>query len=157
MSAAEPLVTPEIRRMDEADLDAVLRIERASFSTPWSRNSFLNLLRRSDTDLWVAEIDGAVVGHAVLWYVGFEGELGNLAVAPDWRRHGLGSYLLDWALEGTRRRDIDTVFLEVRVSNRAAQDLYERRGFRRVGVRRRYYREPVEDALVMGIDLDPRP
>jgi ribosomal-protein-alanine N-acetyltransferase len=153
VSAAEPLVTPEIRPMDEADLDAVLAVEQASFSTPWSRNSFINLLGRTDTDMWVAELDGNVVGHAVLWYVGFEGELGNLAVAPEWRRHGLGRYLLDWVLEGARRRHVETVFLEVRISNRAAQNLYGRRGFRPVGLRKRYYREPVEDALVLSVDL----
>lgn len=157
MSTAEPLVKPEIRRMREADLDAVLAVERASFSTPWSRSSFLNLLRRTDTDLWVAEVDGGVAGHAVLWYVGFEGELGNLAIAPEWRRQGLGRYLLDWALEGARKRDVGSVFLEVRVSNRAAQNLYTHYGFRPVGLRKRYYREPVEDARVLSIDLRPPP
>ena len=141
--------------MRAADLDTVMEIEAASFATPWSRGSFRNLLGRREADLWVAEHDGALVGYAVLWYIGYEGELGNLAIAPAWRRRGLGLLLLDWALERARERAVEKVFLEVRVSNRTAQDLYMRRGFAQAGVRRRYYREPVEDALVLSIALDP--
>ncbi len=140
--------------MREADLDRVMEIELASFSTPWSRGSFHNLLGRRDADLWVAEFQGNLIGYAVVWYIGYEGELGNLAVSPACRRRGLGRLLLDRALERARQRGVEKVFLEVRVSNRPAQQLYERRGFVRAGVRRRYYREPVEDALVLSIDLD---
>ncbi len=155
MSTAQPLAAPQLRPMRAADLDTVMEIEAASFTTPWSRGSFRNLMGRRDADLWVAELDGALVGYAVLWYVGYEGELGNLAVDPAWRRHGLGRLLLDWALEHARERAVEKVFLEVRVSNRSAQDLYLRRGFAQAGVRHRYYREPVEDALVLSMDLDP--
>lgn len=154
MSAAEPLSAPEIRCMEERDLDAVMEIERESFSTPWSRGSFRNLLRRDDADLWVAVVDDAVVGYAVVWYVLSEAELGNVAVARGWRRQGLGRTLLDWALERACDRGVKRIFLEVRMSNVVAQQLYERRGFAQVGLRRRYYRAPTEDARVMCLDLE---
>ncbi|NIR43116.1 MAG: GNAT family N-acetyltransferase, partial [Gemmatimonadetes bacterium] len=94
MSTVERLLVPHVRRMEESDLDAVMEIECASFSTPWSRASFRNLIRRSDASLWVAVLDGTVVGYAVVWYVLPEAELGNLAVAPGWRSRGLGRRLL---------------------------------------------------------------
>lgn len=153
MSTAEVIETPQVRPMRNADLDVVMGIEQASFSTPWSRNSFLNLLGRGDADLWVAVLNGTVVAYSVVWYVAAEAELGNLAVSPDWRRHGMGSWLLDWSIEKARERGVERMFLEVRVSNQSAQELYEQRGFVQVGLRRRYYRAPAEDARVMCLDL----
>jgi ribosomal-protein-alanine N-acetyltransferase len=139
--------------MSESDLDVVMRIERASFTTPWSRDTFKKLLGRGDATVWAAIVDNCVVGYAVVWYVSTEAELGNIAVAPGWRRRGLGRWLLDCALEKARERRVERVFLEVRVSNRVAQEIYERRGFVQVGLRRRYYRAPAEDARVMCLNL----
>jgi len=153
VSTAEALLTPEIRRMQDSDLDTVMEIERESFSTPWSRGTFRGLLQRSDASLWVAQVGERVVGYAVVWYLFREAELGNLAVAPGWRRRGLGRQLLDWALQKARERGTERIFLEVRVGNRTAQQLYQRYGFSQVGLRRRYYRAPVEDARVMCLGL----
>jgi ribosomal-protein-alanine N-acetyltransferase len=153
VSTAEALLTPEIRRMQDSDLDMVMEIERESFSTPWSRGTFRGLLQRSDASLWVAQVGERVVGYAVVWYLFREAELGNLAVAPGWRRRRLGTQLLDWALQKACERGTERIFLEVRVGNRTAQKLYERYGFSQVGLRRRYYRAPVEDARVMCLDL----
>ncbi|UCF21380.1 MAG: ribosomal protein S18-alanine N-acetyltransferase [Gemmatimonadota bacterium] len=153
MSTAESLLVPSLRPMSEADLEYVMEIERSSFSTPWSRSSFQGLLSRDDASLWVAEVAGEVVGYAVVWYVLKEAELGNLAVDAEWRRLGLGRRLLDWALARARERGTERIFLEVRESNLAAQELYRRCGFLRVGLRRRYYRAPVEDALVLCLEL----
>ena len=139
--------------MEERDLETVLEIEKASFSVPWSRNSFLGLLHRHDADLWVAVLAGGVRGYAAMWYLADEAELGNLAVAPGWRHRGLGSLLLREAVKGARARGVRRVYLEVRSSNLGAQELYERHGFVTVGIRRRYYRSPVEDARVMRADV----
>ncbi len=139
--------------MKEADLDRVSSIERASFSTPWSRSTFRNLLFRRDADLWVATLDDSVAGYAVVWFLAEGAELGNLAVMGEWRRHGLGRRLLDQAIERARHRGASRIFLEVRTSNREAQSLYERRGFVMSGVKRRYYRAPLEDARVMSLGL----
>lgn len=154
MSTAEPICVPDLREMRESDLDRVMEIERDSFSTPWSRGSFRNLLARRDADLWVAEVEGEVVGYAVAWYVLGEAELGNVAVAREWRRRGIAGRLLRFAVERCRGRDIRRLYLEVRQSNHEAQTLYERHGFVQIGLRRRYYRSPVEDAKVMCLHLD---
>ncbi len=141
--------------MGPEDLDVVMVIEQFSFSTPWSRGSFRNLLGRKDADLWVAVAEGEVIAYAVVWYAATECELGNLAVAPERRGQGVGRWLLEWALRKAGERGAERIFLEVRMSNQAAQDLYESRGFVQVGLRRRYYRGPTEDARVMCLDLAP--
>ncbi|HET9982889.1 MAG TPA: ribosomal protein S18-alanine N-acetyltransferase [Longimicrobiales bacterium] len=141
--------------MGTADLPRVMEIEYACYSMPWNESTFRGLLRRSDADLFVIETAGVVAGYAVFWSVLDQGELGNVAVSPEWRRRGLARRLLDAVFARARERRIREVFLEVRVSNLGAQDLYRRYGFREVGRRRNYYMEPVEDALVMRKDLDP--
>lgn len=153
MSAAEPSPELVVRPMTAADLNAVERIEQESFTAPWSRRSFKALLGREDADLWTAEVDGGVAGYAVVWYVLSEAELGNLAVAPGYRRCGIGSRLLDSAVARARERGVQRIFLEVRVSNDVARTLYERRGFIQVGIRRRYYHSPVEDARVLCLEV----
>ncbi len=155
MNAVKPLLDPDIRPMGVNDLDRVSAIERSCFSTPWSQNTFNNLLNRRDSDLWVAAVDGSVVGYAVVWFVAEEAELGNLAVMPGWRGRGLGRQLLDQSIAFASEQEASRIYLEVRPSNLAAQQLYESRGFIVVGLRRRYYRAPVEDALVMCLELDP--
>lgn len=96
---------------------------------------------------------GRVAGYGVLWWAADEGELANLAVAPRARRQGVASRLLEALLEAAAREGLRSVFLEVRVSNREAIDLYRKRGFLEVGRRRRYYTRPVEDALVLRLEL----
>lgn len=153
MSAARPLPELTVRPMRPSDLARVEAIERLAFTAPWSRRSFEGLLGRRDAELWAGTVEGALVGYAVVWYVLEEAELGNLAVAPPWRGRGVGGRLLDFAVARARERGTKRMFLEVRVSNDVARALYEDRGFVQVGVRRRYYRSPVEDARVMSLEL----
>lgn len=143
-----------IRRMRLADLPAVLAIEGQSFSMPWSEATFRGLLRRTDADLFVAEVNHELIGYTVFWAVLDQGELGNVSVAPEWRRKGIGHLLIDTVLARASERGVSEIYLEVRVSNTGAQQLYNRYGFRQVGRRRNYYLEPTEDALVMRLDLD---
>ncbi len=145
-----------IRRMDAHDLARVMEIEQQSYSMPWTESTFRGLLRRSDADLFVAETEAHVIaGYAVSWAVLEQGELGNVAVAPEFRRRGVAHRLLDAVVERAGQRGVRELFLEVRVSNIHARQLYQTYGFREVGRRRNYYMEPVEDALVMRKDLDP--
>jgi ribosomal-protein-alanine N-acetyltransferase len=146
-----------IRAMTPGDLSVVGEIEVASYSMPWNAATFDSLLRRRDADLIVAEVDGRVVGYAAAWTVLDQCELGNVAVAAGWRRRGIGALLVARMLELARARGVREVFLEVRPSNREAQRLYDRLGFRTVGRRRRYYVDPDEDALVMRLGLAPGP
>lgn len=143
-----------IRHALPLDLVAVEEIERASFGDPWSLQSFRQSLSRTFVRINVAEDDaGGIVGYTVLWMSGEECELANLAVAPAHRAAGLGMLLLDAALEEARAEGSLVMFLEVRASNSAALRLYARRGFHEVGRRTDYYKNPVEDALVLRRDL----
>jgi ribosomal-protein-alanine acetyltransferase len=139
----------EIRSVGSKDLDRITEIEERAYSVPWSRATFRSLLFRTDTDMLCAEIDGQLVGYAICWFVLDQGELGNLAVAEPWRGRGVGARLAESIIERARQRRIKEVFLEVRRSNLTAQRLYRRMGFREIGVRRNYYVQPTEDALVM--------
>lgn len=146
-----------VRAATERDLAAVHAIEVAAFSDPWSRGSFASLLRDPRVLFAVAESDDltGVIGYVVAWFVVDEAEVANVAVAPGARGRGVGARLLDEALDVARERGVTAVYLEVRDSNAAARALYESRGFEQVGRRRRYYRRPVEDALVMRRELGP--
>jgi N6-L-threonylcarbamoyladenine synthase len=136
--------------MDNADLDAVLAIERSSFPSPWSRGMFLDELTQGSSRAWfVAESPWGLVGFAGLMEVDGEGHIMNLAVRPDARHSGLGSALLSVLLDEARRRGIGRLSLEVRPSNSAALALYDDAGFREEGRRHGYYGDTGEDALVM--------
>lgn len=139
--------------MRPPDLPAVMLIERRSFTAPWEETTFHALMRRPSAALLVAEAEGRLVGYAVLWFAADEGELGDLAVHPEARRRGVGREIVRACLEEARRRGARSLFLEVRSSNLAARGLYEGMGFRTVGLRKAYYASPVEDAVVMRLDV----
>lgn len=146
-----------VRGAGPLDLERILAVERASFSAPWSLASFQALLDREDVFLLVLETEeGRRVGHGVLWWVHEEGEVANLAVDPEWRGRGGGGRILDALLGRARTVGVERVFLEVRVSNRAAASLYASRGFRPIGFRRNYYTRPREDARVMQLSFPDR-
>lgn len=152
MSATAPRFA--IRALGPADLPGVMRIEEASFSTPWREGTFRALLMRTDTDLFAAEgAEGALLGYAAAWTVLDQSELGNVAVAGEARGRGVGGALVDAVLRRVRERGSRECFLEVRESNAEAQSIYRRRGFEVVGRRRGYYDRPREDALVMRVAL----
>ncbi|HEX5725089.1 MAG TPA: ribosomal protein S18-alanine N-acetyltransferase [Longimicrobiaceae bacterium] len=138
-----------VRPLREGDLPQVMPIELECFSTPWKEGTFRSLMRRTDTDIYVAETGGRVVGYAAAWTVIDQSELGNVAVTAAARGAGIGGALVDAIVERVRRRGSRECFLEVRESNHRAQALYRRRGFAVVGRRRAYYAAPMEDALVM--------
>jgi ribosomal-protein-alanine N-acetyltransferase len=147
-------MSPVVQRVTSADIRAIAEIERRSFSDPWSEQSFRDLLAHSR--MYFACIHSPegpaaarVQGYVVAWFAGGQGEIANLAVDPAVQGQGLGSALLDAALEEARRHSTEEVFLEVRNSNARARGLYESRGFTEVGRRRRYYRRPAEDAVIL--------
>ncbi|MEQ8330621.1 MAG: ribosomal protein S18-alanine N-acetyltransferase [Longimicrobiales bacterium] len=149
-----PVGSVSIRPMAERDVDAVSALENVSFSSPWRADTFHALLARPPVVLLVLEEDGVVAGYAVVWCILDQGELSNIAVDPARRGRGLGTRILDHALEVARSRGVTSMYLEVRVSNRVAADLYRRRGFVEVGRRRDYYDNPREDAILMVADLE---
>ncbi|MEP6688638.1 MAG: ribosomal protein S18-alanine N-acetyltransferase, partial [Gemmatimonadales bacterium] len=138
-----------IRSAAAADAPGLVAIERRAFSDPWSENSF----REALTSVWtfglVAETGRGPAGYFIGREVAGTGEVLNLAVAPEFRRRGIGGALLDAGLLALQQRRVEEVFLEVRESNHSAQALYLAYGFRAVGQRAAYYRNPREDALVL--------
>jgi [ribosomal protein S18]-alanine N-acetyltransferase len=151
MSATAPAPRTEvrIRILQAGDLPRVLEIEEVSFSTAWRESTFRGLLRRTDTDLLAAERAGHLVGYAIAWTVTDQAEIGNVAVAPEARGLGIGRLLVQAMVERLARRGAAECFLEVRESNRTAQNLYHSESFEIIGRRRAYYSQPTEDALVM--------
>jgi ribosomal-protein-alanine N-acetyltransferase len=147
-----------VRAAGWGDLDRVAAIECMSFTDPWTRQAFERLVGDHRVYFAVAcEPNGEVVGYVVAWFVMDEGEVANLAVAPERRRSHIGARLLDAAIEAARSRAASAVYLEVRASNTAARNLYASRGFTEIARRKRYYRRPVEDALVLRLVLPESP
>jgi ribosomal-protein-alanine N-acetyltransferase len=139
--------------MGPGDVETVAVLEKAAFSTPWDAATFLRLLDRPGAELWVTEDAGEVVAYAVLWCILDQGELANIAVAPRARGRGHGGRLLDHLVGVARSRGVGRLFLEVRESNDVALNLYDSRGFRRIGARKGYYERPREDALVLELRI----
>ena len=135
--------------MTAARLPQVAALEQVCFpADPWSENLFRAALENPGAAVLLAEEDGAVLGYAVLSAVLDEGNLDNIAVAPEYRRRGVADALLG-ALTGLGRECLALLTLEVRASNAPAIALYEKHGFRPVGRRRNYYSDPREDAVLM--------
>lgn len=141
------------RPMTEADLDAVLKIEYAAFSHPWTRGIFIDSLK--SYDCWLMFEGNQQVGHGVINVILDEAHLLNITVKPESQGRGLGLRLLERLMQRARERQAGECFLEVRASNQSAYRLYERYGFNEIGRRRDYY--PAvggrEDALVMACTL----
>jgi len=138
-----------VRTFTPADIPLVLPIERQVFPDPWPESFFAAELGAAFAWARVAERDGELAGYSVAWLGVGSGHLGNLAVVPALRRHGVASVLLDDLRVKADELGVDAITLEVRVSNFAAQWLYRRHGFTLAGLRRRYYRDTGEDALIM--------
>jgi [ribosomal protein S18]-alanine N-acetyltransferase len=144
-----------IRSAVPADATGLVAIERRAFSDPWSEASFHEALTSAWSFGLVAETGRGLAGYLIGRDVAGTGEVLNLAVAPEHRRQGIAGALLEAGLTALRRRRVDEVFLEVRESNRSAQALYLGHGFRPVGQRAAYYRNPRENALVLRLELQP--
>ena len=147
----------QLRRVDARDLDAIDTIERASYPTPWSRSMFAAELRKP-SGLAIgafAEETGELVGYAFVSRYVDAWHVMNVAVAPEFRRRGVASALLRRVFEVTDSDQRRGYTLEVRVSNADAIRLYERLGFQPRGVRRGYYTDNREDALIMWRETAP--
>ncbi len=149
MSAVLQEPMPGIRPMVVDDLPAVLAVETRAYTHPWSEGILRDCLRVGYS-CWVCELGDDLVGHAVMSVALGEAHLLNLCVDPGRQRQGTGRRLLRRMLRVARERQVDTVFLEVRVSNLSARTLYESEGFAEIGLRRDYYpaNRGREDAVV---------
>lgn len=129
------------------DIKDISIIEKNSFSTPWSENAIKESMD-AGTVFYVARINNIVVGYMGLSKIVGEGYVTNIAVLPEYRRMGIGEKILQYAIDSSKD-ELEFISLEVRVSNNAAISLYEKFGFRNVGIRKRFYANPMEDAIIM--------
>ncbi|MBE6954978.1 MAG: ribosomal-protein-alanine N-acetyltransferase [Ruminococcaceae bacterium] len=142
-----------IRKMAEADVPAVAELEKLCFSMPWSENAIRSELE-NNLSLWlVAEHDGAVCGYVGSQTVLDESDVMNIAVSESARGKGIAGNLMRELMRNLCDIGSEKLTLEVRVSNLPARGLYAKLGFQQVGVRKNYYRDPREDALILSISL----
>jgi ribosomal-protein-alanine acetyltransferase len=147
---ARPPLALRIEPMTLDDVAAVQAIERASFTTPWPDDAYRSELRSNRLATYVvARVGDEIVGFGGLWIMVDEAHITTFAVHPDRRRQGIGERLLLALLDVALARGAREATLEVRLSNLPARRLYEKYGFRPVGVRPRYYSDDGEDALIM--------
>lgn len=138
-----------IRAMRKKDVDAAAKLEARIFSQPWSRQGFLDSLCLENTVFLVAEEEGELSGYIGMYTAVDEGEIVNVAVAPEKRGRGIGMMLMQKMKRAAQEGNIKRIVLEVRVSNQAAIRLYEKNGFISCGVRKNFYELPREDACIM--------
>ena len=138
-----------VRKMQPEHLLQVCEIEKDNFSLPWSEKSFLESMERDDTLFLVALDREEVAGYLGCYCVAGEGEITNVAVKSSYRRQGVGGKLLETLYEEAKALHTQEFFLEVRESNEAAIGLYSRQGFVKEGVRKNFYEQPVENAVIM--------
>ncbi|SFA57904.1 [SSU ribosomal protein S18P]-alanine acetyltransferase [Anoxybacillus pushchinoensis] len=142
------------RFMTLQDLDRIIEIEQLSFTLPWSRSSFYQELTNNPYARYIVlEYDRQVIGYCGMWLVMDEAHITNIAVLPQFRGKKLGEALMRQAMALAREEGAKTMTLEVRVSNVVAQSLYRKLGFLNGGIRKRYYSDNQEDALVMWVKL----
>ena len=144
-----------IRRMTMADVDGVAAVEAATFPTPWSRDAFASEMKNAAARYLVAEKDGKIIGYAGAWIIIDESHITNIAVLSDCRGQGIGRALTAGLMQYLSNLGAAYATLEVRKSNTVAQNLYVSLGFIKLGVRKRYYEDNGEDALIMVCDHMP--
>ena len=139
-----------IREAKLDDVHSIAELDKLCFSMPWSEVSFLKEISENNIALYlVAEIAGQIVGYAGMWLIIDEGHITNVAVHPNFRRRHIGEAIVSVLLAEAQAEGITRQTLEGRVSNFAAQRLYEKFGFQACGIRKGYYEDNHEDAIIM--------
>ena len=132
-----------------AHIEAIEELEKQCFSQPWTREQLISQLPDEQHEFLAALHEGRPVGYVGMMCVLDEGYIANVAVSPDWRRQGIGDALIAELLRRAVSRELAFVTLEVRAGNEAAKALYAKHGFVPVGLRKKYYASPTEDAVLM--------
>ena len=139
--------------MTKTSAEEAAALEKICFSSPWSADSLIEASGRADSSFLTAFVDGKFAGYAGMLCVLDEGQICNVAVCPHFRRMGVGEALMQAQREAGEARDLSVMMLEVRAGNSAAQRLYEKMGWEKVGVRRNYYSNPREDGILYNLYL----
>lgn len=158
--SAQPSGQPSVtfRAMRLEDIPDVMVIEHESFSLPWTEQAFRSEMTMNHFARYVImEVDGVPAGYAGMWTVVDEAHITNIAVRTAYRGRKLGEQLLSELLDMAQALELERATLEVRVSNDVARNLYIKTGFREIGIRKGYYSDNNEDAVIMWIDLQDHP
>ena len=139
----------EIRRASAKDAAKISELEAEIFSDPWSERSVADTIAHEGAMCYVAEKDGDTAAYILGRIIPPEGEIYRIATAPEHRKRGIAYRLLDYAVKCERGHGLEVLFLEVRSMNAPARALYTAYGFREMGIRKKYYKDPVDDAIVM--------
>ncbi len=143
------------RSMKKEDIEAVYQVEVSSFSDPWSISAFKSEMKNKLAKYIVAEDeDGKIVAYIGVWYIIDEAHINNVAVHKDYRGRHIGSMLMEYLIERCLKDSIKSITLEVRSSNIKAQNLYKKYGFKPGGIRKEYYSDNREDAIIMWKELE---
>ena len=137
-----------VHEMTQADIEGVLKVEQTCFSDPWSLQMIKNGLE-SSLDTWLVLYKEGVTGYCVFRIVGEECELLRIGILPEYRGRGLSKKLMDQVVFYSRKNNVSSIFLEVRESNVRARNLYKSYGFAEQGIRKNYYINPCENAVIM--------
>lgn len=140
------------RVMEQQDIDEVLTVEQAAFAVPWSREAFLSEIQNPYAEYTVVTVDGQIVGYAGTWIIIDEAHVTNICLLPAYRGQRLGELLLRVMMARAKQSGATRMTLEVRRSNLRAQRLYKRLGFEERGIRKHYYSDTKEDAIIMWLD-----
>ncbi len=143
-----------IRKISKNDLDIILGIEKRSFSLPFTREMFESLLGQEPFDGFVSENNGKIEGYLIYSLVVDEMQLLTIAVDKPFRNRGVGEMLMKEMIRVADEHEVKVIFLEVRLSNAAARALYDKFGFKEAGIRKKYYRDNNEDAILMARGTD---
>ncbi len=154
LTSMVPMSQGTLRSMHEADLPTVIRMDAAAYPFPWTEQIFRDCLRAGYL-CCVYENEAAILGYGVLALGAGEGHILNLCVSPEHQGRGIGRELLQYLIDIAKSKKIDTLFLEVRISNAVARHLYHGVGFNEVGIRKGYYptADGREDAMVLALTL----
>ncbi len=139
----------DFARSRPADAPGIARLEEEIFPDPWDYRSVMDLISTDGSMCFTARDGERVVAYVIGRLIAPEGEIYRVAVDPEYRRRGVAYRLLDYALKTSRGRGLESTFLEVRSQNTAAINLYTAYGFREIGRRRAYYKNPTDDAIIM--------
>ncbi|KQY91693.1 ribosomal-protein-alanine acetyltransferase [Paenibacillus sp. Root52] len=144
----------QFKLMTLSDIPDVMVIEHEAFTLPWTEEAFRNeLMNNHFAKYMVMEIDGTAIGYAGMWTIMDEAHITNIAVRQAYRGRKLGERLLDELMRTAAYLGMERMTLEVRVSNLVAQRLYEKKGFESAGIRKGYYSDNMEDAMIMWANL----
>lgn len=144
----------QVEGLKEAHIPQIAAMERACFTDPWSESALRDELLSPLARYFVCTQGEEVLGYIGTRMVLDECQVANVAVSPSCRRQGVASFLMEAMLDFCRREGMNLVTLEVRLSNSAAQALYEKFGFQKTGIRPGYYQSPPEDAVLMSFDME---